>query len=467
MNLKLRFFLVALVPLLVVILGLYGAIFFVLRGEYDRKMGDKADDIASRVASEILAINAKSGEEISAVLCYSVANTRSVTTVEVYNGTVLLGKCNSGIEAKYEFVAKGSSAFALSKFVDRNDGRRVVVYVSDEIEIEALERLKRRFIQIGLLCIVVAGSFVWLLYIPIKHAINRIQAGTNDFLKGDFTRVKETFDDSVLREFSESLGEMAMFIQGEKSDFSDRMAVIQQERANFKKSAEKANADIKTLVKRLDKSLEDERRRIGLDIHDALNAVLVVVKGAAQVAILKLNELPSNEKVLEAIQNIKFVLDKSDEIYKVMRELVTNLRPEVLEDFGLEVALSNLVENFNRASVECDFYYVCDVDLPPQSYDFKIVIYRIVQECLNNVAKHARATVCSVRIGTGVDNDRQCLDVEIVDDGVGFNASSVQQGIGLLGMRERAESMGGRVVVNSTGGKGTVTSITVPLDRRA
>lgn len=465
LNLKLRFFLAALVPLLVVISGLYGAVFFVLRGEYDRKMSDKAGDIASMVANEILALNAKSSEEVSAVLCYSVTNTRSVTTVEVYNGDVLVGKCNSGIETKYEFVAKGSSLFAQSKFVGRNDGRRVVVYVSDEIEIEALERLKRRFILIGLCCVLIACSFVWGLYGGIKRAINKIECSTKEFLDGDFTRVKETFDDAVLREFSRSFGDMTKLIQGKKNDFSDRMAVIQQERLNYKKSAEKANADIKMLVKRLDKALEDERRRIGLDIHDALNAVLVVVKGASQVAIRKLNEIQSNENVLAAIQSIKVVSDKTDEIYKVMRELVAELRPEVLEDFGLDVALSNLVANFNKSSVECDyFYYVCDVELPLQSYDFKIVMYRIVQECLNNVGKHARATVCSVRVSLCVDNEIECLKVEVVDDGVGFNASLVKEGIGLLGMRERAESMGGNVVVNSARGKGTVTSITVPLD---
>ncbi len=156
-------------------------------------------------------------------------------------------------------------------------------------------------------------------------------------------------------------------------------------------------------------------------------------------------------------------LDKARELVELTlqeaRAAIGGLRPPVLDDLGLAGGLASLARPSRRSSMEVD---LADTRLPEH---IELALYRIAQECLQNVVKHANAT--SARLTFAVDNDTARL--EIVDDGVGFDTfehplgSDEMGGYGLLSMAERAELVGGRLNIRSRPGSGTAVTATIPL----
>jgi signal transduction histidine kinase len=152
-----------------------------------------------------------------------------------------------------------------------------------------------------------------------------------------------------------------------------------------------------------------------------------------------------------------------DEIVK-LRRLITELRPASLDTIGLEAALEALVEQHRQAA---NFRVDCDVQLPQEEEArptpvLETAVYRLVQEALNNVSKHSmagRATL-TVRAARGL------IEIEVTDDGVGFEPSLAREGFGLVGMRERAALLGGSLEVDSTRGAGTHVRAEIPLFTR-
>jgi len=152
-----------------------------------------------------------------------------------------------------------------------------------------------------------------------------------------------------------------------------------------------------------------------------------------------------------------------DQSSREIKRLCTNLHPSVLDSLGLHAALSSQVDDFQRAyEVKAEFNY----GEVKERYLIEIerVIYRIVQESLNNIAKHARASRLSVSI---LDTHKSII-VTVDDNGIGFDvkktlsSQDVKRGLGLLGIKERASLVNGRVSISSKRGKGTVIRLEIP-----
>jgi signal transduction histidine kinase len=140
-----------------------------------------------------------------------------------------------------------------------------------------------------------------------------------------------------------------------------------------------------------------------------------------------------------------------------VRRLAVELRPKSLDDFGLVPALERLVGGFSeRTALDTHVEALLPERLPPE---VETALYRIVQEALTNVAKHARATTVSVL----VTFENGCATLVIEDDGVGFSPDTPADGLGLLGMRERVNLLGGRLTVESRPGAGTSIVAEVPV----
>jgi signal transduction histidine kinase len=134
------------------------------------------------------------------------------------------------------------------------------------------------------------------------------------------------------------------------------------------------------------------------------------------------------------------------------------LRPAALDDFGLEPALQRLVDIHRQArDVEVDLEVRLGESRLPA--DVETTMYRIVQEALTNIAKHAQAT----RVSVLVTRKEGAAVVVVEDDGVGFDASGPTDGLGLSGMRERVALVGGRFRVETSPGSGTTIAVEVPL----
>jgi signal transduction histidine kinase len=194
---------------------------------------------------------------------------------------------------------------------------------------------------------------------------------------------------------------------------------------------------------------EEERRRIRRDLHDGLGPALSGVVFRVESARLLLDRDPE-----AARSHLAATTDHVKEVVADVRRLVHELRPPALDDRGLVGALGQLAETLALpVEVEAD-------DLGALPAAVEVAAYRIVAEALTNVARHAAATGCRVRLcGQGGE-----LLVEVADDGVGI-PPDVQAGVGLLSLRERAEELGGRSEVTCPPEGGTVVRAWLPTRR--
>jgi two-component system, NarL family, sensor histidine kinase DevS len=197
---------------------------------------------------------------------------------------------------------------------------------------------------------------------------------------------------------------------------------------------------------------EDERRRLARELHDetgqALTSILLGLRG--------LEEAKDPEALHAAVAEVRDLVRST---LQDVRRLAVELRPKALDDFGLVPAVERLTESYaEQTGIDVEFVHnVPDTRLPPE---VETALYRIVQESLTNVVKHARAGQVSIVL-TGKDSS---VSILIEDDGVGFDPSRVRgDGLGLVGMRERIGLLGGRVTVESRPGAGTTFVAEVPV----
>jgi two-component system, NarL family, sensor kinase len=207
-------------------------------------------------------------------------------------------------------------------------------------------------------------------------------------------------------------------------------------------------------VEQVIEAQEIERRRLAGDIHDGISQRLITLSYRLDAAARAVGDDPDEASVqLEAARElVELTLQEA-------RAAIGGLRPPVLDDLGLAGGLASLARSIPQIRLDVD---LADTRLPEH---IELALYRIAQECLQNVVKHADASVA--RLVFAVDDATARL--EIVDDGVGFNTLEHPLGIdetrgyGLLSMSERAELVGGRLNIRSRPGSGTSVTATIPF----
>ncbi len=214
----------------------------------------------------------------------------------------------------------------------------------------------------------------------------------------------------------------------------------------------RAQNELKELSARLVKAHEEERRAISRELHDevgqSLSALLMELGNLAAVVPRNLEPLQGH---LESMRKL------AESSVQVARNMSLLLRPSMLDDFGLVPALDWQAREISKRTgmaVSVDAGNISD-QLPD---DHNTCVYRVVQEALHNCARHAQAH--SVRIRVRQAADRILLSIQ--DDGKGFDARRVR-GLGLVGMEERVEHLGGTFLVKSEPGHGTVLDVELPL----
>ncbi len=200
---------------------------------------------------------------------------------------------------------------------------------------------------------------------------------------------------------------------------------------------------------------EAERRRWARDLHDqtlqALGALRLLLSSAARRGDPEGN-----------VAAIRQALEDLEAETENLRGIITDLRPSMLDDLGLKPALEALIERRREAGIQID----CEIQVPGRAVggaaadqELSTTVYRLVQESVTNVVKHARASTCRVT----VDSDSEEIRVEVVDDGRGYDTSAQPSGFGLAGMRERVYLAGGTLEVDSSD-RGTAVRARLPLD---
>jgi signal transduction histidine kinase len=195
---------------------------------------------------------------------------------------------------------------------------------------------------------------------------------------------------------------------------------------------------------------ETERRRIARELHDETGQALT----SMLLGLRATEEAKDDETRRAALASLR---ELATATLQDVRRLAVELRPRALDDFGLEPALERLIEAFReRSGLEAEFEARIGDRLPSE---VETALYRIVQEALTNIAKHARATTVSVLVARKSGS----VTAVIEDDGVGFSPEEPGEGLGLVGMRERVELLGGRLALESRPGAGTTVAAEVPL----
>ncbi|MDR3505430.1 MAG: GAF domain-containing sensor histidine kinase [Acidocella sp.] len=207
-------------------------------------------------------------------------------------------------------------------------------------------------------------------------------------------------------------------------------------------------------VEQVIEAQEIERRRLAGDIHDGISQRLVTLSYRLDAASRAVGSDPAvvAEQLTLARELVDLTLGEA-------RAAIGGLRPPVLDDLGLAGGLASLARSIGQIHVDVE---LADVRLPDH---IELALYRIAQECLQNVVKHAHASNALLKFTA--DSERARL--EIIDNGIGFDTferplgADEMGGYGLLSMAERAEIVGGRLNIRSRPGSGTIVTATIPL----
>jgi two-component system, NarL family, sensor histidine kinase UhpB len=196
--------------------------------------------------------------------------------------------------------------------------------------------------------------------------------------------------------------------------------------------------------------LEDERSRIARELHDevgqTLTGVMLQVEGLSA-------KIP--EDLREQLDELRETARSGTE---EVRRIARQLRPEALEDLGLQSALAALSNAFgDQAGIDVARRLNCS---PPLSDDQELVVYRVAQEALTNVARHAAATRVELRL----EHERERAVLSVRDDGRGLTPGTLPSSGGIRGMRERAMLIGAQLEIDSGHGRGTEIKLSIPLD---
>ncbi len=221
--------------------------------------------------------------------------------------------------------------------------------------------------------------------------------------------------------------------------------------AQLLKTLEIRGREIESLSQRHVTRLEEERARIARELHDEAGQLLIGIKLSLQVLACQMPE-----DVPEVRQELDQLREQVNQATSRFKDLAKGLRPPTLDQLGLKVSIRQLAAEHERRT-NIPVFLELSSDMPRLSQSAEIALYRIVQECLTNAAKYAQATKIFVSLRkTGGD-----VELDIRDNGVGFDESRVSSGLGLLGMRERASMLGARFQVKSLPNKGTEIQVRV------
>jgi signal transduction histidine kinase len=253
---------------------------------------------------------------------------------------------------------------------------------------------------------------------------------------------------------AETVGQLCLASRtpGEPFSGADRQLFAELARhAGLAAHAVRLTVDLQRSRAHLVTTREEERRRLRRDLHDGLGSTLtgVVFKLDATETLLDQDPLRARAVLAEARAQTQATIND-------IRRLVYNLRPPILDEWGLLAALREQVAQYELNNVQVAF--VAPESLPPLSAAVEVAAYRIVLEALTNVIKHAQATACTIRLGLLAE----ALTIEVEDNGVG-RAHGAAAGVGLTTMGERASELGGSCSLEEAAPHGTRVLARLPL----
>ena len=273
-------------------------------------------------------------------------------------------------------------------------------------------------------------------------------AGVAVMVVADWLLLRRAF--APFEELKRLMARIDPLAPGERVGVSASHAEFEQLARAFNEMMERLEAERRDSARRASAAEEGERRRLARELHDEigqrLGALLLALQGLERGAPAALRE-----RIEELREEMRTAIEH-------VRTLARRLRPEALDELGLPSALAALTTSIGRAGVHVRRRI--EPGLPALSQDAELVVYRVAQEALANVTRHAGTREASLSLG----RRNGTLELVVSDLGVGFERASVTAGQGIRGMRERALTIGARLDIASAPGAGTKVRLTLPPD---
>jgi glucose-6-phosphate-specific signal transduction histidine kinase len=212
----------------------------------------------------------------------------------------------------------------------------------------------------------------------------------------------------------------------------------------------------------LDKQ-ESERKALARDLHDELGQTINAIKLDA-VAVREV--IPPAENAARTAAGV--MIENIDRVYGVVAGLIRRLRPVALDELGVAAALEHCVGDWRQRLPATRNHMAVECDRSGLDGDRALALFRLVQEAMTNVARHAGAGRVDIHIAARAAGGRPaCIEVTIADDGRGADLEAPGRGLGLVGMRERTAAFGGSLALSSAPGAGFKVCATLPVTARA
>lgn len=324
--------------------------------------------------------------------------------------------------------------------------------------------LRRRVLVMGPLLLAVALLFAWGAARSIRTPLAVLTDAAERIASGKMTETIPPLGE-------DEVGRLGRSFERMRAALKDSMEAVARANLDLERRVEERTREIERLYRELREreewrgqllrkvisAQEEERKRIARELHDDTSQALTALAVGLETALATLPPGISRERLAEAKTLALGTLEG-------LHRLILDLRPSVLDDLGLLSAIRWCAEHHLESlgiAVRCEFSEP-DWPLPPQ---VETALFRVVQEAIANIARHAEAETVLIQCA----RREETLTIEIEDDGKGFDPSSLGgpvaggRGLGLLGIRERVELLGGTAQIESSPGQGTRIALAVPV----
>lgn len=303
----------------------------------------------------------------------------------------------------------------------------------------------------------VSIAFAWGMSRSVRQPLAGLTRAAERIAAGD---LDQPIDREVAERGGDEIGRLALSLERMRTSLLASIGEIERANRDLEERVRVRTQDLASanerrqlLLRKVISAQEDERKRIARELHDEMSQTLTALAMATDVA---LRNAPSHAPLIDVR---RLTSRMSDELHR----LIVNLRPSVLDDLGLTSAIRWLAE---RELVQRGIVVRCEVADGEVALDDEVetALFRAAQEAIVNIGRHARAETVLIQVAS-TDGT---LSIEIEDDGVGFDPDRVVaepgslRGVGLAGMRERLEIIGGTLRIDSAPGTGTRVAMTVP-----
>jgi two-component system, NarL family, sensor histidine kinase UhpB len=293
---------------------------------------------------------------------------------------------------------------------------------------------------------VLSAASIVLMVAPPNGRVLVILAGLASMLAINFVLMRHAF--APLERLSSVMQRVDPLKPGERVAIEGARSEVSMLAETFNEMLERLESERRESGRRAMLAQEAERRRVASDLHDEIGQSLTAL-------VLELKQAAAREPPDTAA--LRVLVASAEEIVAEVRSVARRLRPEALDDLGLRSALLALAARLEEAGgLSVDVRIA--PDLPSLPADVELVTYRVAQESLTNVLRHAGAL--NARVELRLESD--CVILEVIDDGCGFDVAAEHSAGGLLGMRERGLLVGGAITLESRPPEGTRVRLTVP-----